>query len=216
MIRSSLPRLLHPLFFSFCGLSILPFLIGSNAFPGLFIDCCLSAQESGAANAPDQDPVIRDLEWVGGTITDSIITPVNQRLTPVGKYIPLPGMRPQVIAISPDGTFAVTSGKTNKLVVFRPDSGEILQQVELPSEDLRSPSSAPAANNLKPDTKAIASFTGLVFTPDGRSILMSNVQGSVKAFQVDEAGIVSPSHSIPLPDAVAPKRKQEKIGRAHV
>ena len=115
MIRSSLPRLLHPLFFSFCGLSILPFPIGSNAFPGLFIDCCLSAQESGAANAPDQDPVIRDLEWVGGTIADSIVTPVNQRLTPVGKYIPLPGMRPQVIAISPDGTFAVTSGKTNKI-----------------------------------------------------------------------------------------------------
>jgi DNA-binding beta-propeller fold protein YncE len=103
----------------------------------------------------------------------------------------------------------VTSGKTSKLVVFDPEQATVLQQVELPSEEQRSPASNPAANNLQPDTKAIASFTGLLFSPDGKLIYLSNVQGSIKVFQVAEDGKVSPSHAIALPDANAPKRKQE-------
>src|SRR5690349_4970973 len=63
-----------------------------------------------------------------------IITPVNQVLTPVGIQVPLPGMRPQAIALSPDGRLLVTAGKTHDLVVVNPDSGDILQKVALPSE----------------------------------------------------------------------------------
>ena len=155
------------------------------------------------------DPQRRDSEWVGGSIDESIVTPVNQRLTPVGKWLDLPGMRPQVIAISPDGKIAVTSGKTSRLVVFDPETAKILQQVDLPSEESKNAQDQAAANNLKPDTKAIASFTGLVFSPDGKSIYMSNVQGSVKVFSVDESSKVAPSYTIRLPDANAPQRKQE-------
>lgn len=150
-----------------------------------------------------------DEEFVGRSIDESIVTPVNQRLTPVGKWLTLPGMRPQVIAISPDGRIGVTSGKTSKLLVFDPEQATILQQVELPSEEQRSPGANPAANNLQPDTKAIASFTGLLFSPDGKFIYLSNVQGSIKVFRVGDDGKVVPSHAIALPDANAPMRKQE-------
>jgi YVTN family beta-propeller protein len=170
--------------------------------------CCLVRN---AATAQEKSTEVQDLDrqWVGGSIEDSIVTPVNQRLTPVGKWLDLPGMRPQVLALSPDGKIAVTSGKTSKLVVIDPETNSILQQVDLPSEESTSNADQSAANNLKPDTKAIASFTGLVFSPDGRSIYLSNVQGSIKVFSVDGAGKVSPSHVIRIPDANAPKRKQE-------
>ena len=170
--------------------------------------CCLV---QNAATAQEKSTEVQDLDrqWVGGSIEESIVTPVNQRLTPVGKWLDLPGMRPQVLALSPDGKIAVTSGKTSKLVVIDPETNSILQQVDLPSEESTSNADQSAANNLKPDTKAIASFTGLVFSPDGRSIYLSNVQGSIKVFSVDGVGKVSPSHVIRIPDANAPKRKQE-------
>ena len=170
--------------------------------------CCLV---QNAATAQEKSTKVQDLDrqWVGGSIEESIVTPVNQRLTPVGKWLDLPGMRPQVLALSPDGKIAVTSGKTSKLVVIDPETNSILQQVDLPSEESTSNADQSAANNLKPDTKAIASFTGLVFSPDGRSIYLSNVQGSIKVFSVDGVGKVSPSHVIRIPDANAPKRKQE-------
>jgi len=170
--------------------------------------CCLV---QNAAIAQEKSTEVQDLDrqWVGGSIEESIVTPVNQRLTPVGKWLDLPGMRPQVLALSPDGTIAVTSGKTSKLVVIDPETNSILQQVDLPSEESTSNADQSAANNLKPDTKAIASFTGLVFSPNGRSIYLSNVQGSIKVFSVDGVGKVSPSHVIRIPDANAPKRKQE-------
>jgi len=167
-----------------------------------------SSQISLAQEAK-QENIGRDSEFVGQSIDESIVTPVNQRLTPAGKWLDLPGMRPQVIAISPNGKIAVTSGKTSKLVVMDPVTTEILQQVDLPSEESKTAPDQTAANNLKPDTKAIASFTGLVFSPDGKALYLSNVQGSIKVFSVDESGKVTPSHAIPLPDANAPQRKQE-------
>ncbi|MEZ6080271.1 MAG: hypothetical protein R3C56_32760 [Pirellulaceae bacterium] len=48
------------------------------------------------------------------------------------------------------------------------------------------------------------SYTGLIFSPDGRQIYLSNVNGSVKVFAVDELGQVTPSHTLALPNANAP------------
>ncbi len=174
----------------------------------LFVICGLVQTDATGQDKPS-DAQDLDRQWVGGSIEDAIVTPVNQRLTPVGKWLELPGMRPQVLALSPDGKIAVTSGKTSKLVVIDPERATVLQQVDLPSEESTSTTDQAAANNLKPDTKAIASFTGLVFSPDGRSIYLSNVQGSIKVFSVDATDKVSPSHVIRIPDANAPQRKQE-------
>ena len=42
-------------------------------------------------------------------------------------------MRPQAIALSPNGRLLVTAGKTHDLVVIDPATGNILQRVILPS-----------------------------------------------------------------------------------
>ena len=136
------------------------------------------------------------------------VTPVNQLIDPAGTQVELPGLRPQVVALSPDGSLLVTSGKTNEVVVVDPASGEILDRVKPPSEDLLDPPSEASDRNLEPDTRAIESYNGLVFSPDGRWLAMSNVHGSVKLFAVD-AGGVGPSHTLRLPPAGAPERAAE-------
>ncbi len=148
-------------------------------------------------------------ERVGRDEAGSLMTPVHQRITPYGAWVELPGLRPQAVAISPDGTVGITSGKTNKLVVFEPRTGKLLQSVDMPNEALSIDRSANAPNNLKPDEKEILSFTGLIFSKDGKQIYFSNVQGSIKVFALGDDRTVKPSHVLRLPDANAPQRKQE-------
>jgi hypothetical protein len=57
------------------------------------------------------------VETVGRSSPDRAVTPVNQILTPAGRQLDLPGMRPQALALSPDGKLLVVSGKTSELVV---------------------------------------------------------------------------------------------------
>ena len=150
-----------------------------------------------------------EIEPVGRAADGRTVTPVNQVLTPAGRQVELPGLRPQVIALSPDGRILVTSGKTHEIVVVDPATGEVTARVQPPADDVtRPPADAETARNLKPDGKAIESFTGLVFSPDGTRLYMSNVHGSVKVFSVQD-GTVAASHTIPLPPAAAPKRKEE-------
>jgi YVTN family beta-propeller protein len=138
-----------------------------------------------------------------------IVLPVNQTVTPVGIQVELPGLRPQGLALSPDGRILVTSGKTSELVIVDPASGAILQRVALPNEGQNEPlPQAPSANILQPDTKGQLSYTGLIFSKDGSLLYLANVNGSVKVFTVTD-GKVAPSHSIALPNANAPRRKQE-------
>lgn len=160
------------------------------------------AQVAAAEEPPATAPV-------GRSGDGTAITPVNQVLAPTGLQVELPGTRPQVIALSPDGAILVTSGKTSEVIVVDPDSGEILDRVAPVSDDVREPA-APGQpdRNLAPDAKAIESYTGLVFSPDGRRLAMSNVHGSVKIFAVD-GRTVTASHAIPLPPAAAPARAAE-------
>jgi len=134
---------------------------------------------------------------------------VNQIVTPVGLQVELPGLRPQVLALSPDGRMLVTSGKTNEIVVLDPETGAMRDRVRPPADDaLRPPGDDDSDRNLAPDGQAIQSYTGLVFAPDGRRLYMSNVHGSVKVFAVEGDGITA-SHSIQLPLANAPERARE-------
>jgi YVTN family beta-propeller protein len=149
-------------------------------------------------------------ESVGRRSAKRSYTPVNQILTPTGLQIELPGMRPQALALSPDGTLLVTAGKTHNLVVVNPTTGEILQHVSLPSEDDKESSPAPVSGQiLEPDTKGQPSFTGLIFSPDGKRIYLSNVDGSIKVFGVDKNGKVVGLFTIALPTANVPRRKAD-------
>src|SRR3954470_21841564 len=63
-----------------------------------------------------------------------IITPVNQVLTPAGIQVELPKLRPQAIALSPDGQVLATSGKTHELLLVNPTTGEIIENIPMPSD----------------------------------------------------------------------------------
>ncbi len=155
-------------------------------------------------------PEAPDTERVGPAGEARTVLPVNQVVTPAGIRIPLPGLRPQALALSPDGRLLAVSGKTSELVILDAASGEILQHVGLPAEELREPQPDAASSQvLEPDTKGQLSYTGLAFSPDGKLIFLSNVNGSLKVFAVGEDGTVRPSHSIPLPPADAPRRAEE-------
>lgn len=149
-------------------------------------------------------------ETVGRHGITRTVTPVNQVLTPHGVQVELPGLRPQAIALSPDGKLLATSGKTSEVIIVDPVSGAIRQRVPLPGEATNaSQPSVASPNILQPDEKGQLSFTGLVFSPDGSRLYLANVNGSVKVFDVARDGRVSGAFSIALPPANAPRRKEE-------
>lgn len=153
-------------------------------------------------------PDYSSTEPVGEMSPQRYITPVNQVLTPLGIQVDLPGMRPQALALSPDGSLLVTSGKTQELVLIDPQNGQIKQKVTLPSSQARN-TDVVSSHILEPDKSGQLSFTGLIFSPDGSRIYLSNVNGDIKVFGVDGDGKVSSLFSIPLPPADAPNRKKE-------
>jgi YVTN family beta-propeller protein len=138
-----------------------------------------------------------------------VVLPLPQTLTPLGRQVELPGMRPQALALSPDGRLLAVSGKTNELVILDPGTGAVRQRVPLPRQRLAESAAAVSAQFLEADTKGQLSYTGLIFAPDGRQIYLSNVEGDVKVFGVDEEGRVSGQGTIGLPPANAPRRKAE-------
>src|SRR5476651_1519384 len=69
-----------------------------------------------------------------GRATDGFVTPVNQRVTPAGIFVELPGMRPNALALSPDGKLLVTAGLTHELVAVNPATGEVLQHTSFPPD----------------------------------------------------------------------------------
>lgn len=146
-------------------------------------------------------------EIVGRT-ANGLETPVNQLVTPAGIQVELPGIRPNALALSPDGKILVTAGLTYELVVVNPATGEILQHVVFPSDKAQSQSPV-STEILSPDGKAQLSFTGLAFSPDGSRIYLSNVNGDIKVFTVGKDKKVLPLFSIALPPANAPGRVNE-------
>ena len=174
------------------------------------IGCCLFLLN--CRTAPPSPPIAgsSNTEPVGLTDSNRVVLPVSQILTPAGKQVELPGLRPQALALSPDGRLLVTSGKTHELIVVDPDTGDVRQRVPLPSEKAdQSPADAVSGHILEPDEKGQLSYTGLIFSPDGRRIYLANVNGSVKVFAVAGNLEVSPLYSIALPPAGLAQRQSE-------
>ena len=144
-----------------------------------------------------------------GRGTNGLETPVNQLVTPAGILVELPGIRPNALALSPDGRRLVTAGLTRKLVVIDPTTGKTLERVELPADDELAPAESVTSSILQPNEKAKLSFNGLVFSPDGSRIYLANVNGDIKVFGVAPDRHVAPLFSLPLPPANAPLRQAE-------
>jgi DNA-binding beta-propeller fold protein YncE len=136
--------------------------------------------------------------------------PVNQIITPAGIQVELPGLRPQVLALSPDGRLLITSGKTHEIVVVDPETGGIKQRVPFPAEAIGDPRPvSPSENILKPGDEGQVSYTGLAFSPEGKRLYLSNVNGSIEVFGVLPGGEIAGLFSIILPSAGAPRREEE-------
>ncbi len=161
-----------------------------------FLETCVSAVEFGATT-----------ETVGHHPA-GLETPVNQWVTPAGTQVDLPKVRPNALALSPDGKLLVTAGMTHELILVDPVSGNILQQVPFPAGT--TPEAKPIVDGiLNPDEKAQLGFTGLVFSPDSSRIYLSNVNGDIKVFAVGPDEKVSPLFSIVLPAVKAIDRTGE-------
>lgn len=143
-----------------------------------------------------------------GHIPGGLVTPANQIVTPAGKLVELPGVRPNALALSPNGKLLVTAGLTHELLVLDPVTTKILQHVDFPSDKATNETQLNAPI-LDPQDKAKLSFTGLVFSPDGSRIYLANVNGDIKVFAVGQDAHVSALFSIALPPANAPRRKEE-------
>jgi YVTN family beta-propeller protein len=169
------------------------------AFPILIVALTACAVDFNARTDP-----------IGRLGANRFITPVNQLITPAGAFIELPGMRPQALALSPDGQLLVTAGLTHELVVVDPMTGRILQHVPLPAHNDRSLESDPVhPDTLKPPEKGQVSCTGLSFSPDGSRIYLANVNGDIKVFSVLPDHQVVALFSLPLPPANAPGHAAE-------
>jgi DNA-binding beta-propeller fold protein YncE len=144
-----------------------------------------------------------------GRTADGLETPDNQRVTPVGNLVELPGVRPNALALSPDRKILVTAGMTHELIVVDPDGGQILQQVAFPGASTNLGAVAGSELVLNANVKDKLSFTGISFSPDGSRIYLSNVNGDIKVFGVGVDQKVSALFSIPLPTVNKPDRKMD-------
>ncbi len=163
-----------------------------------------------ASAALAQEPAFETTtDRVGRWRDDLISTPVNQVLTPYGRQVELAGLRPQALALSPNGRRLLVSGKTSELLVIDVDQAKVVQRVGLPSENQQQPPDVVSPNILNPDRKGQVSYTGLKFSHDGKRVYLSNVDGSIKVFAAADDGAIQPSHVIGLPDAKASRRKKE-------
>jgi DNA-binding beta-propeller fold protein YncE len=165
-------------------------------------------------------------DQVGRIGQDRFTTPTGQLLTPSGLQIELPGMRPQVLALSPDGKLLATAGKTTTLVLLDPATGERVQNVPLtfihsetkPQTNSTSSSAAGGQTNRATTittgvtNKAEVSCSGLIFSPRGDRLYFSDVGGKVWLFRLQNGRVVGDPLLFPLPDAEAPKQRKEVPG----
>ena len=93
----------------------------------IFAGIILSA---GHLDADDFDATTETV----GPATNGLETPVNQLVTPAGIQVELPRVRPNALALSPDGKILVTAGLTHELIVVDPATGKILQHVPFPAD----------------------------------------------------------------------------------
>lgn len=144
-----------------------------------------------------------------GMGTNGLETPVNQFVAPAGALVELPGIRPNALALSPDGRLLVTSGLTNALLVIDPRSGAIRQAVKFPASAKKASVNSISHLILGGDRKAKLSYTGLAFSPDGSRIYLSNINGDIKVFGVTADDTVTALYSISLPPANVTGRTNE-------
>lgn len=164
------------------------------------------------APAPESAPAATKpaaLEGIGKVSENRYILPTNQVLTPAGITAALPGLRPQALALSPDGKLLVVAGNAKKLISLDPESGKTLDEITFPPDAPQPGAEKKSETQLGPAPGSEISFTGLIFSPDGRRIFLSNVYGNVKVFAVAPDHKISALGTFAVPEARTSRRKME-------
>jgi YVTN family beta-propeller protein len=152
--------------------------------------------------------------------TNAHVTPTGQLLAPAGYQVELPGMRPQALALSPDGTLLAVAGGTKELVLVNPANGRILQKLPLTTTRTELKSDAKPAAGLSGSTNTISvkttvtntaemSLTGLVFSPDSRHVYLSDTAGHVWMFPADTRFAPARAAMFTLPDVKGASQKRD-------
>ena len=180
----------------------------SKYFACLLASCSLAAFTFIVrAGQPDMGDFDATTETVGPG-ANGLVTPANQLIAPAGTQVELPGVRPNALALSPNGKLLVTAGLTRELIAINPATGKISQRIPFPA-DKAQPMPALADGIIGTNQQAKLSFTGLAFSPDGSRIYLSNVNGDIKVFGVEKGGEILPLFSIGLPGVKASRRTND-------
>jgi YVTN family beta-propeller protein len=162
----------------------------------------------------------------GATEAGLYSVPTGQILTPAGQQIPLPGMRPQALTLSPNGRLLAVAGNTEVFLLIDPRTGTTLQTVPLSfiTTEVRTNQSTNGVaetvekiSNLKSKSTSIVSvtnraqlsLTGLIFSPDSSCIYLSNAKGNIWVFALKQEKVIGRPRVFSLPDADAPKQRKE-------
>src|SRR4051812_23748609 len=86
--------------------------------PRLWLASIVLVSLLGCQSRRDPPQPLNPRENVGRASPNRTVTPVNQVLTPLGLQLELPGLRPQVLALSPNGRLLAVSGKTSELLII--------------------------------------------------------------------------------------------------
>src|SRR5437899_324900 len=84
---------------------------------------------AGACKSRSSEDV--DEGRIGRVAPNRYVTSTGQVLTPAGFQVELPGMRPQTLTLSPDGSLLAVAGGNNSLVFLNPATGQVIQKVHL-------------------------------------------------------------------------------------
>jgi YVTN family beta-propeller protein len=132
--------------------------------------------------APSSNSKPYDQSQVGDADPQRIVVPTNQVLSPLGKQVGYSG-RPTDLALSPDGRRLAVLDR-NQVVMIDPVAGQVVAH-------------APH--------KGGSSYAGIVFTPDGKRLLASNMKGTIGVFEIESDGELEPRDPIKLPASAGAK-----------
>ena len=142
--------------------------------PAVVVGLAFLALVAGVARAGGD----RTAPTVGRT-ADGAVLPTGARITPAGRQVELPG-RPNEVAVRPGGGVAA-------LLVASTDNA--LQTVDLSSATVMSTSKGLGES---------ASYAGLVWAPDGRTLYASGASGELAVTEVSVAGALGPTTRITI------------------
>src|SRR5262245_45262834 len=103
------------------------------------------------------DPANYDRLRTGDSADGRIVVPTNQVLSPAGRQVAFSG-RPTDVTISPDGRWLAVLDR-NHVAIIDLQTADIVSRVR--------------ADGFS------GSVAGLAFTPDGKTLLASNIRGSI-------------------------------------